>query len=541
MQDNQNLANSPELPDEQAEVLDPGSAETHALIDVPEEPVVLEAVEEAPKPALQPVRGKERYEILDMLRGLALFGILMANMRGFNVPEALYFDINRYFNMPFEQFTQGVVNALFQGKFISLFSFMFGLGFAVQFTRGTEQGRAFGGWFSRHPRLAFGGIFLGILGVPVMARVVASKQPLPQAIGIGLATTLVCWGLYLIGFRKMSAGERDFVGFFSKRLTLLYLIGWAHVALFWWGDVLTQYAVAGFVLLLFRNRRPKTIAIWAWAITLLPVLVVTGMYIASVVSGKPMSLGGGGGGPTGGVPYGPGLVNQIRLYSTGGYDALVLDRLKTVWDFTPFIQIGVMVSMLPCFLLGLYVWKKGIVKHLEDWLPAIRKVWLWTSLAFVIYTVFGYILPAVAPLPKGDFSFLSFLRVLSRNALTPFVALFYLTSFVLATRTDAIYRFFQPCAAIGKTCLSNYLLQSAIGMLLFTSTGLGLFGHGVMLFGKVGPTWDFFVTIVVYLLQIPLSVWYLRHFQMGPVEWVWRSLAYGKAQPFRRELRESTA
>ena len=41
------------------------------------------------------------------------------------------------------------------------------------------------------------------------------------------------------------------------------------------------------------------------------------------------------------------------------------------------------------------------------------------------------------------------------------------------------------------------------------------------------------LTFVIYLAQIPLSVWWLNRFQFGPIEWLWRSLTYGKRQPWR--------
>ena len=75
--------------------------------------------------------------------------------------------------------------------------------------------------------------------------------------------------------------------------------------------------------------------------------------------------------------------------------------------------------------------------------------------------------------------------------------------------------------------LTNYLLQSVICTLLFYSYGLGLFG-------KVGHAAGIGLTLVIYLLQIPFSRWWMQRFQYGPAEWLWRSLTYLKLQPMRR-------
>jgi uncharacterized protein len=81
-----------------------------------------------------------------------------------------------------------------------------------------------------------------------------------------------------------------------------------------------------------------------------------------------------------------------------------------------------------------------------------------------------------------------------------------------------------PLAAVGRTALSNYLLQSLICTTIFYSYGLGLFG-------RVGPAAGTALAVVIYAVQVPLSRWWLRRFQFGPMEWLWRSLTYMKRQP----------
>jgi uncharacterized protein len=75
--------------------------------------------------------------------------------------------------------------------------------------------------------------------------------------------------------------------------------------------------------------------------------------------------------------------------------------------------------------------------------------------------------------------------------------------------------------------LSNYLLQSLLCTTLFYHYGLGLFG-------RLRPVLGLFLTVGIFLLQMLLSVWWLRRFQFGPLEWLWRSLTYGQWQPMCR-------
>jgi uncharacterized protein len=83
-----------------------------------------------------------------------------------------------------------------------------------------------------------------------------------------------------------------------------------------------------------------------------------------------------------------------------------------------------------------------------------------------------------------------------------------------------------PVAAVGRTALSNYLLQSVICTSVFYSYGLGLYG-------RVGPAAGLALTVVIYAGQLAASVWWLRRFRFGPMEWLWRSLTYGRRQPLR--------
>lgn len=499
-----------------------------------------------PTAELAPVQAKERYEILDILRGLALFGIIMANMRGFNSAEDIYFDPNFYFKEPLDVWVSTLTFALFQGKFISLFSFMFGLGFAVQFTRGMEKGRAHGGWVADHLRLSIWLVFLGIIGLPLFSQIhyldqfpktLANRELLDIAarIATSIAIPTLFWALYQLGLRKTEPNERQFLGYFVRRMGLLYLLGWMHVSLIWFGDVLTQYAGTGYLLLLFRKASPKKLMRAAVIIALLPIVIGCGQYIYLIVAHKPM----GSALPTAveNAKRLAEIATNHRLFNTAGYLFLIAERVKTVWGFMPWMVLGVGVGFLPQFLMGLWVWRKGILKDMQAHLPMIRRAWVFLGILSVLFWTFGWIIPALVDIPKGqtDPNFLRFMRSISTQFHQPFMAMFYACSFALALQNERVYNFFRPCAAIGKTCLSNYLLQSLVGMLLFTSVGIPFYGHGIQLFGNIQPRWNPLISLTIYLLQIPLSQWYLRHYKMGPVEWAWRSLAYGKMQAIRRQ------
>ena len=76
--------------------------------------------------------------------------------------------------------------------------------------------------------------------------------------------------------------------------------------------------------------------------------------------------------------------------------------------------------------------------------------------------------------------------------------------------------------------LTNYLLQTIIAILLFTGLGLGLGTHmSAISFESLA--------VGVFILQVLWSHWWLNRFQFGPMEWLWRSLTYGKVMAMRRD------
>ena len=94
-------------------------------------------------PTAGPITASERILYIDILRGMALFGILAANMRGFNAPESVYGNIKVLFHGRADLIAQGFIDIFIQGKFVTLFSFLFGLGFAVQMSRAEARGAKF--------------------------------------------------------------------------------------------------------------------------------------------------------------------------------------------------------------------------------------------------------------------------------------------------------------------------------------------------------------------------------------------------------------
>ena len=86
-----------------------------------------------------------------------------------------------------------------------------------------------------------------------------------------------------------------------------------------------------------------------------------------------------------------------------------------------------------------------------------------------------------------------------------------------------------PLAAVGRMAFSNYILDTVVCTSIFYGFGLGLFG-------KVSRVQQIEIVFAIWIVQLTISPIWLKYFQFGPLEWVWRSLTYWKKQPFRKVL-----
>jgi len=402
-----------------------------------------------------PVAPQERLDVIDILRGMALFGIITANMRGFDAPAEVYFNITRLFTGHADRLAQNFVDMVFQGKFVTLFSFLFGVGFAVQMSRAEQRGTS--------------------------------------------------------------------VSFYPRRLTVLLIMGLIHSWLIWWGDILVGYALMGFVLFLFRKRSQKTVMIWAFALAAADVLMPTGSWIWSHFHPAPLAAAS--------IPNAAAaaarasaLQHVISIYRDGSYFAIAKQRFHD-WATENWPPIYLVTFVFPRFLAGLWVWRTGVFQNLEAHRPLLKKL-CWAGLTLgVLADAWALVVAFVLKPPGGQMTFLSLTQIYCRDLSLPALACFYACLVMLAVQNPIWKKRLLPFGAVGRMALTNYITQSLVCTWLFRLTHL---------YGKVGPLWDFVPTIIVYGLQIPLSVWWLSQHQYGPLEWLWRSLTYGKVQPMKR-------
>lgn len=414
------------------------------------------AQEPVPRPELCPVAAGERLSILDSLRGFAILGILLVNMHLFFAPLWETLLPIHWFPSALDEAASAAVTFFAQAKFYTLFSFLFGVGLAIQMRRAQARGRTIG-------------------------------------------------------------------RFWARRMTVLLAIGLVHGLLIWFGDVLALYALLGYPLLLFRTARPRTLLIWGAVLLAFPLVPMTAFAVLIEVARSVPRYAADLDAATAGM----GLQADAALaaYRDGGYGALFAMRVSqwlTVWQY---VLVGWFGNILGLFVLGLWAGRERVFDDPDRLAERMRRVLLPVAAIAVVanagFTVLSRTLDQSLPSPA-----LVGQQVLSTIG-APAMTFTYVGVLVLLARgpaRGAVARL----APVGRMALTNYLTHSIV----FT-TAANFYGLG--LYGRISPAVGVALTFAMFAAQIAVSPWWLARFRFGPVEWLWRSLSYGRLQPMRRE------
>lgn len=363
--------------------------------------------------SIAPTTRTERIQIIDVLRGLAIFGILMVNIHYFAKPWAAPPPAA---DAPLiDRAADLIVQMFFTTKFFNLFSFLFGLGMALQMQRAEAKGVRFVPLYLRR---------LGILAL------------------FGLAHGVLIW----IG---------DILLIYAI-LGLLLLLLWRRAKprtlLIWAGSItgvlVLLFALSGVMLLIGRST-PEGAA-----------------QVDAVAAEQEAAQE---------ADYAEDLV----VYGMGSYGEVTAERAGDFLEVALTGNIWIAPTILSMFLLGLYAGKRKIFHDVEAHLPLFRRVLLIAlpiGLLTNLYWAFsGFNMASGAATTEPGFM----LGMLGLAIGGPALCLCYISAVVLLTRSARWSALTTPFAAVGRLALTNYLLHSIIFTTLFYGYGFGLMNAGI--------------------------------------------------------------
>ena len=325
-------------------------------------------------------------------------------------------------------------------------------------------------------------------------------------------------GIVLMAARAEARGEARRLHY--RRMGWLAVIGLAHAHLLWSGDILFLYAVCGMLVYPFRKQSAGRLlaigtatlvagsAIFAGLQASLPYWPEEALAEVTVGSWQPTReiIDGAL------AAYRGGWLEQlpVRSASALGFETFAL-AIWGGWRASGLMLIGMALYRLDVFS----------ARRSARFYGALIAAALVTGIPVEAYGVvldfeFGWAL---------DWSLLQGRQFNYWPSIA--VSLGYVGLVMLVCRSSWLRPVTRPFAAVGRTALSNYLLQTVICTTIF-------YGHGLGYYGSVDRVGQLGVVIGVWAVQLVASPLWQQRYRFGPAEWAWRSLTYGERPALRR-------
>ncbi|MGO3325662.1 DUF418 domain-containing protein [Gordonia sp. (in: high G+C Gram-positive bacteria)] len=314
---------------------------------------------------------------------------------------------------------------------------------------------------------------------------------------------------FLFGYSftlQMQAADRAGARFTSRMLrrTLgLFVLGVANIVLLYSGDILTTYAFACLILLgLYKTRDVVALRV-AGGIYALVLLM---MGASGLLVDRSAFL----------PDHAEALANAAEQNRAmlGSYGEIVGQHL----DGVPLLiaQAATMQgpTALAMFLVGMVAGRRRLLADLTGSEPTLRRIQL-VGFPVGLAGAVGYALLG------GDTATAA---VTLSLVTAPLLSAAYAATLLRAMHHPRFGWLRRSLAPAGRIALTNYLLQSVIGLLLFTGIGFGLAG-------TLSPPALLALAFAVFVCQLAASAWWTRRHRYGPAEWLLRVFTNWRLSP----------
>lgn len=428
--------------------------------------------------AVAPVTQAARIEALDVLRGVAVLGILMMNITAFG--------------LLWQAYSNPTVDGGADGWNMT----------AYQITT-----------------IGFEGTMRGIFSLLFGASVVLLTGRMEQA-GAGIMVAE-------IHFRRM------------LWMLVFGVIHWS--LLLWVGEILFAYSICGLALFSLRKLTPRVqLAIAAGLLALSALASYAGYQEGIETRAAAMAAQTAKAGGVELTPKQDKAIEawqeevsharptaekaaEQRKWHEGSYPAAVAGQIGFAYEFQwvelPFFFL---FDMMPFMLIGMALLKLGVI-------TGARPMRTYAAMALVGYAIgipLGiYELDLVL---ASNFARLGFMEASTTYEFSRLAMVVgHLGVLLMAIKAGVLKPLQRALGAVGQMALSNYLAQTLICTALFYGFGFGLYSDL--------QRWQLYIVVgAIWVAQLIWSPLWLAAFRFGPFEWLWRSLTYWQRQPMRR-------
>jgi len=325
---------------------------------------------------------------------------------------------------------------------------------------------------------------------------------------------------FAIQMERLESRSIDAEGLYRRRLFGLLAIGLLHAFLVPQADILVYYALGGFVLMSLRPLDTRALAGFGLLIALLAM--PTAALLLGTASSSRVE-------PIAAVHAVVGSLASTASYQHGSY----LEVMRLTWPKIWFLDhparglLTFLAYVIGRFMLGVAVLRTGLLTQARHRRTLARAASIGLPVG-VLLTISPWILHLVDGTgwiahPKPWHALTLYLD--QAGILT--LAAVYAALFALAWESGLGRRLLSACAPVGRMAVTNYLLQSLFVSLVF-------FGFGFGSLGRIGAASCILIALAFFAAQCVLSGLWLRAFQYGPVEWLWRAWTYKRRPAWRR-------
>jgi uncharacterized protein len=332
---------------------------------------------------------------------------------------------------------------------------------------------------------------------------------------------------FIMQYENAKKSNKSFSLFFSKRMLGLLLFGLIHLFFFWLGDILTLYALLGFLLIFFKNFTNRKLLMWAGILLLLPIvhlLLMIGFdnfYPLSFFEPLARYLNNNN------FPIAMNI-NEVDWFA---FDHNLLNVSSWSQFFTTnfglpilrYLEIlmeGRIFKVLACFLIGIWAGRMILHEGLLENKSLLKQIVLY---GFIIGLPMNILLAFAKTQPEGIWTIINYISY--AFGVVP-LACAYAAGVALLLQNG--HKSLMLLAPVGQTAMSNYIFQTLISVIIFYGVGFGL--------AFEMPLWAvLIVALSIFCIQIIISTQWLKHFRFGPLEWIWRMMTYQKYISIRKE------
>lgn len=304
-------------------------------------------------------------------------------------------------------------------------------------------------------------------------------------------------------YEKAMERNKPYAAIMARRLTVLLGFGLLHALLIWAGDVLFTYAVFGYLMILFVRIPAKWLLPFATVLYAVPMWL---LYLMTkwVVKINPEAI-------TEELGNAAKIEAAFSTYGDGSFGEIFVFRLIEWLTYGLSSTATGFFIVLPIIMLGAAMSKWKVIERAVE----MRKQLTIIAVLFVAAGIWIKFLPYLKE-PTYDL-------VLIQESFGGLILAIGYMALLLLLCTNPLFRtVFRPIGKAGRMSLTTYLTQSIVATLLF-------YGYGFGMYGQVDLGTGTLIAIALFIVQVIFSSLWLTKFRMGPLEWFWRRLTYGKS------------